>query len=320
MGVSEGMNLEDIKRISVLGTGTMGHGIALLCALAGYEVRMYGRTEVSIERGFKQIQSGLQLLADNSIIETSQIRPAVEKITGVTSLDKAVLDAEFVIEAVAEDLNVKKDIFQEVDRCAPPEAILASNTSGFSPTLLAEATERPEKVVITHFWNPPHLLPLVEVVRGEKTSDDTMKLALSLIRKLGKKPIEVKKAIPGFVGNRLQLALLREALYIVENGWASVEDVDAAVKYSFGRRLAVTGPLESADLGGLDIFYSIQSYLNKDLCNSVKPSNLLKEKVEEGKLGTKSGSGFYNWQDDKVMTIKRTREQDLIRRMKEDLL
>ncbi|CEP68186.1 3-hydroxyacyl-CoA dehydrogenase [Moorella glycerini] len=312
------MQLEDIKEIAVLGTGTMGHGIALLCALAGYQVRLLGRSEDSLNRGFRQIRSGLELLAKGGLVEASRTEGVMTNIKGFTTLAEAVTGVDFVIEAIVEDLAVKQGVFREVDALVPPHTILASTTSGLDPTKLAALTRRPERVVVTHFWNPPHLLPLVEIVRGEKTADATVGLARALVARLGKKPIEVKKAIPGFVGNRLQFALLREALYIVEQGWATAEDVDAAVKYSFGRRLAVTGPLESADLGGLDVFYNIQSYLNQDLCHERGPSQLLKEKVERGELGVKTGRGFYDWQDERVLSIKKAREEDLIKRLQED--
>ncbi|GEA14537.1 MAG: hypothetical protein PWR22_1112 [Moorella sp. (in: firmicutes)] len=312
------MQLEDIKEIAVLGTGTMGHGIALLCALAGYQVRLFGRSEDSLNRGFRNIRSGLELLAKGGLVEASRTEGVMTNIKGFTTLAEAAAGADFVIEAIVEDLAVKQGVFREVEALVPPHTILASTTSGLDPTKLAALTRRPERVIVTHFWNPPHLLPLVEIVRGEKTTDATVGVAMALVARLGKKPIEVKKAIPGFVGNRLQFALLREALYIVEQGWATPEDVDAAVKYSFGRRLAVTGPLESADLGGLDVFYSIQSYLNQDLCHERGPSQLLKEKVERGELGVKTGRGFYDWQDGRVLAIKKAREEDLIKRLQED--
>jgi 3-hydroxybutyryl-CoA dehydrogenase len=304
--------LEDIKKITVLGTGVMGHGIALVCALAGYEVCMYGRTEASLERGFSQIRAGLELLARANRLDKSRVGPIVKAIKGETSLTAAVVNCNFVIEAIAEELAVKQDIFKSLDRLAPAEAILASSTSGLSPSLLAQATTNPARVLVTHFWNPPHLLPLVEVVPGKDTAATVVATARELMLKLGKKPVIVQD-IPGFIGNRLQLALLREALYIVEQGWASAEDVDLAVKCSFGRRLAVTGPLESADLGGLDIFYNIQSYLNKELCQSREPSALIEAKVKQGEIGAKTGRGFYNWPEDKLQAVKSARETELLR-------
>lgn len=312
------MQFEDIRRIATLGTGTMGHGVALLCALAGYEVRLYGRSEASLDRGFNGIQAGLDLLLENELIRPEEIGESLRRIRGVTAIAAAADGADWVIESLAEDLALKKAIFEELDQVAPPRTILSSNTSGLSPTLLGAATERPDRVLVTHFWNPPHLLPLVEIVRGEKTSEEAVGLAKALVKKLGKKPVEVKKDIPGFVGNRLQFALLREALHIVEEGWARPEDVDAAVKYGFGRRLAVTGPLESADLGGLDVFHSIQSYLNRDLADSSEPSPLLERKVAAGDLGAKTGQGFYDWSTERFERLRKDRERILLSFLQED--
>jgi 3-hydroxybutyryl-CoA dehydrogenase len=304
--------LEDIKKITVLGTGVMGHGIALVCALAGYEVCMYGRTEASLERGFAQIRYGLKLLARNNRLDNSQVKTIINAVKGETSLAAAVANSSFVIEAIAEELAVKQEIFKSLDNLAPAEAVLASSTSGLSPSLLAQATTKPARVLVTHFSNPPHLLPLVEIVPGEETAAVTVAVAKELILNMGKKPVVVQD-IPGFLVNRLQMSLLREALYIVEQGWASVEDVDLAVKCSFGRRLAVTGPLETADLGGLDVFYNIQSYLYKELCRSREPSALIKEKVKRGEIGAKTGRGFYNWPEDKLRAVKAAREAELLR-------
>jgi 3-hydroxybutyryl-CoA dehydrogenase len=161
-----------------------------------------------------------------------------------------------------------------------PQTIFATNTSGLSPTAIAEAIERKDKFVVAHFWNPPHLMPLVEVVPAKHTSQETVDITWQLMEKIGKKPVALKREALGFIGNRLQLALLREALYIVESGIATQEAVDTTVKYSLGRRLSVTGPLESADLGGLDIFYNISNYLMADLCNDIGVSSLLKDAVE----------------------------------------
>ncbi len=304
--------VKEIKKITVLGTGVMGHGIALVCALAGYDVCLYGRTEASLERGLSQIRAGLEMLARENCLGKNKIDGILKAIRGETSLLVTVAEADFVIEAIAEELAVKQQMFKELDRLAPAGAVLASSTSGLSPSLLAEVTANPARVLVTHFWNPPYLLPLVEIVPGKKTAAVTVATAKELMLKLGKKPVVVQD-IPGFIGNRLQLALLREALYIVEQGLASAEDVDLAVKSSFGRRLAVTGPLESADLGGLDIFYSIQSYLNKELCLSQEPSALLKAKIERDELGAKTGRGFYNWPAERLQAVKTARETELLR-------
>ena len=189
--------------------------------------------------------------------------------------------------------------------------ILASNTSGLSPTAIAKDTKYPERVVIAHFWNPPQLIPLVEVVPNENTSQKTMEITMGWVEFIGKKAVRMESECLGFIGNRLQLALLREALYIVEKGWAKPEEVDKAIEYGHGRRLSVTGPICSADLGGLDIFHNISTYLFKDLCNYTEPSKLMQKKVETGKLGSKSGQGFYNWSSEDL-EIKQKERADIL--------
>jgi len=307
------MKIEDIGHIAVLGTGTMAPAIALLCSRSGYDVSIWGRSDTSLQRAFDRLKSHLQTYRENNLIQEEQAELVLSRIAGVGTLKEAVRDADFVIEAVAEDLNLKKDIFSVVDGVCRETTIIATNTSGLSITGLASATNRPEKVVGTHFWNPPHMIPLVEIVRGEKTSEETIGIAADLMTKIGKTPVIVQKDIPGFIGNRLQFALLREALHIVEQGVASMEDVDTTVKMSFGARLPITGPLESADLGGLDVYVAISKYLMPDLCNSTEVSALLAEAVKNGRLGVKSWAGLYKWTPESISRIIKAREQELMR-------
>ncbi|GAA0180571.1 3-hydroxyacyl-CoA dehydrogenase family protein [Clostridium sediminicola] len=285
----------NIKNISVLGTGTMGHGIALLSAKVGLNVKMYGRSDESLERGFNNIRASLNNLKNQNKITERECQEVLYKIKGVKTIKEAVENTDFVIESLAEDLELKQRIFKELDEICDPKVILATNTSGLSPTAIAKDLKNPERVVIAHFWNPPQLIPMVEVVPGEKTIEETMLKTMEWIKFIGKKAIRMEKECLGFIGNRLQLALLREALYIVEQGWAKPEEVDKAIEYGHGRRLSSTGPLCSADLGGLDIFYDISSYLLKDLSNSTEPSKLLESKIKNGNLGSKSGEGIYTW-------------------------
>jgi 3-hydroxybutyryl-CoA dehydrogenase len=307
------MKIEDISHIAVLGTGTMAPAIALLCSKLGYNVSIWGRSDTSLQRAFDRLKSHLQTYRENNLIQEEQAELILSRIAGVSTLEKAVRGADFVIEAVAEDLNLKKDIFSVVDRVCQETTIIATNTSGLSITEIASATNRPEKVVGTHFWNPPHMIPLVEIVRGEKTSEETIGIAAELMTAIGKTPVIVQKDIPGFIGNRLQFALLREALFIVEQGVASIEDVDTTVKMSFGARLPITGPLESADLGGLDVYMAISKYLMPDLCQSTEVSALLVDAVESGRLGVKSGAGLYEWTPASISRIIKAREQELMR-------
>jgi len=307
------MKIEDISHIAVLGTGTMAPAIALLCSKLGYNVSIWGRSDTSLQRAFDRLKSHLQTYRENNLIQEEQAELILSRIAGVSTLEEAVRGADFVIEAVAEDLNLKKDIFSVVDRVCQETTIIATNTSGLSITEIASATNRPEKVVGTHFWNPPHMIPLVEIVRGEKTSEETIGIAAELMTKIGKTPVIVQKDIPGFIGNRLQFALLREALFIVEQGVASIEDVDTTVKMSFGARLPITGPLESADLGGLDVYVAISKYLMPDLCQSTEVSALLVDAVKSGRLGVKSEAGLYEWTPAAISRIIKAREQELMR-------
>lgn len=312
------MKVEDIKTICNLGTGTMGFGTALMFAKAGYAVKMYGRSEESIARGIKGITAALDTYLENGLIEEADKDVILGRITGVTTLEEAGADADFVIESVAEKLEVKQAVFAKLEKICPAHTIFATNTSGLSPSAIAEAVERKEKFVVAHFWNPPHLVPLVEVVPGKYTNQETVDITWQLMEKIGKKPVALKREALGFIGNRLQMALLREALYIVEAGIATQEAVDTTIKYSLGRRLSTTGPLESADLGGLDIFYNISSYLLADLCNETEISPLLKEAMEKGTLGAKTGSGLYDWSPERLAEIKKVRENILIEWLHKD--
>lgn len=302
----------NIRNIAVLGTGTMGHGIALLSAKAGLNVKMYGRSDESLDRGMSSIISSLNMLTIQGTFSEMECQDIISRIRGVKTLEEAADGADFIIESVAENLELKQDIFRKLDSLCTPEVILASNTSGLSPSEIANVTTHPERVVIAHFWNPPQLIPLVEVVPGEKTSKETVDITSEWIDFIGKKSVKMEKECLGFIGNRLQLALLREAMYIVEQGWAKPEEVDKAMEYGHGRRLSVTGPLCSADLGGLDIFNNISSYLFKDLCNYTEPSALLNEKVKESKLGTKSGEGFYKWTKEDIESKQKERTEVLL--------
>ena len=313
------MEAKDIRTICNVGTGTMGHGTAVMFAKAGYDVKMYGRTQESIDRGMKGIRSALETYKTHQLVTEAEVPQILARVQGVTSLEEAARDADFVIESVAEELAVKQVIFKQLDQLCPERTIFATNTSGLSPSAVAEAVSRKDKFVVAHFWNPPHLVPLVEVVPGKHTAQKTVDVTWELMEKIGKKPVALKREALGFIGNRLQLAMLREALYIVQEGIATPEAVDATVRYSLGRRYGVTGPLESADLGGLDIFQNISAYLYKDLCNDPVSSPLLAETVAHGDLGAKTGKGFYDWTSPDVLgKLKKEREAVLIEWLQKD--
>ncbi|MCM3090680.1 MULTISPECIES: 3-hydroxyacyl-CoA dehydrogenase family protein [unclassified Cytobacillus] len=308
-----------MERIAVLGCGTMGHSIALNAAWAGFSVTMQGISDADLEQGWTNMLKKLEVMLNNGILSESEAGHIQENIKMTVFVEEAVQGATFVIEAVPENLQLKIDLFKRLDALCAPDVILASNTSGLSPTDIASETAHPERTVVTHFWNPAHLIPLVEVVRGEKTGDEAVERSFKLLMQMKKKPIEVKKEIPGFVGNRLQYALFREAQYLLEEGIASKEDIDDAVTYGIGRRLPVSGPLMTADMGGLDVFSAISDYLFQHLSGAEESLPILKKLVEEQKLGDKSGEGYYKWDEAFSKEYNQKREAELIRFLKKDL-
>ncbi len=297
----------EIRNVAVLGAGTMGHGIAELGALASRRVVLCDVSQELLERALNMIRESLNGMA----LPGDGVSAVMERITCVTSIREAAGSADLVMECLPENLEFKQKVFKELDEIRPPDVILATNTSGLSPTAIAKGLNHPERVVVAHFWNPPQLIPLVEVVPGEKTSGEVMDRTMEWVKALGKQPVRMNKECPGFIGNRLQLALLREALYIVEQGYADVEEVDKSIIYGHGRRLPVTGPFLSADMGGLDIFHIISTYLFADLSRASEPSKLMQKLVEDGNLGLKSGKGFYDWTPEMKEKMVRLRNETL---------
>ena len=310
------MGIENIRKVAIIGAGLMGHGIAQVFAQAGYQVSMQSRREKSVQQAFERIEANLQTLVESGLVEEapSQI---LARIEGTTNMNEAAENADFVVEAVPEVLSVKKEVFKNLDKTCSEHTILASNTSGLSITEIASATNRPEKVVGTHFWNPPHLVQAVEIVRGLKTSDNTVKITQELLVKVGKKPVIISKDIFGQVGIRILYAMLREAISLLEKDVASVEDIDVVVREALGTRLSVMGLFEMADLSGLDLVAKVSEYLYKDLERTTELSPLLKEKVKKGELGAKTGKGFYDWSEKALSSIMKRRDEHLIRLLKE---
>ena len=276
------------ERIAVVGAGLMGHGIAQVFAVAGHDVTVTDAALETLGTVAARVAANLERVgADPS--------PVLARITTDESLEEALAGADFVVEATPEDLNLKRDLFERMSRAAGPETILATNTSVMSVGTIGELAHDRGRVVGTHFWNPPHLIPLVEVTQGELTRPATVSATMALLERAGKAPIHVKRDIPGFVGNRLQHALWREAISLVEHGVCDAESVDAVVKTSFGLRLPVLGPLENADLVGLDMTLAIHDYVLPHLDSTPGPSPLLEQLVEVGDLGMKTGQGFRTW-------------------------
>jgi 3-hydroxybutyryl-CoA dehydrogenase len=296
-----------IRKAVVAGSGQMGPGIVYTLASVGCETVLSARTHQSVSKGLKAFDRILEVLRNEGCLSADKASHIKPLVSGSAELESAVGDADLVIESIPENLALKQEFFSRVENYCPAETILTSNTSGLPATSIAENLHRPERFAVTHFWNPPHLMPLVEVVKGEKTAMATVNLLSVLLAKAGKKPVTVLKDTPGQLGNRLFQALLREAVHIVEEGIASVEDVDTAVKNGLGRRFPVYGPLEHNDVVGLDTLYAIQSYICGSLCSDKKPSELLENMYDNGDLGVKTGKGFYDWKvrDGNELTDKR---------------
>jgi 3-hydroxybutyryl-CoA dehydrogenase len=289
-----------MDKIAVIGAGLMGHGIAQIFALKGHIVSLMDISSDLLEDAMSNIRSNLYQLSEHDIASQSDIEPALERIVTGTEMAQAARDADFVIEAVSENLELKQKLFKDLDEICPTSTVLASNTSVISITEIASLTRHPDRVVGTHFWNPPYLIPLVEVVRGDQTNDSVMDRTMDLLNQVGKHPVRVNKDVPGFVANRLQHALWREAVSIVAHGIADAATVDECVKFGFGLRLPILGPMENIDMVGTDLALAIHDYILKHLDASPEPSPMLKELVERGDLGFKSGQGFQEWSPEDI--------------------
>jgi 3-hydroxybutyryl-CoA dehydrogenase len=282
----------DIKKVGVVGAGAMGNGIAQIAAQIGCDVVMRDIEDAFVERGMKNIDRFLSKSVEKGKMESSEKDSILGRITGTTDMSQ-LKDVDFVIEAVIEDLELKKSVFKELDELCRPEVVLASNTSSMSLTEIGAATKRPENVCGMHFFNPVPLMRLVEVIRGYATSDETVAITADLAKKMGKTTVEVKKDSPGFIVNRIMIPHMVEAIKIVEEGIATKEDVDIAVKNGLNYPM---GPFELMDLTGIDICYFVNEYFHKELNKELKwvSPNLLKTMIRAGKLGKKTGGGWYD--------------------------
>ena len=283
-------------RIAVVGAGLMGHGIAQVFALAGHGVTIYDSIVASLDTVKTRILTNLKDLGDD--------QKAIERVTPVSDLAQAVRNADYVVEAILEDLPLKQKLFAEIESYVRPDTILASNTSVIPITRIMEGLKQRERALGTHWWNPPYLVPLVEVIETQWTSRSAIDFTMKLHAAAGKKPAHVKKDVPGFIGNRLQHALWREAVALVEHGICDAETVDTVIKSAFGRRLAVLGPLENADLVGTDLTLAIHRTVLPDIDSRPRPSPYLEKLVKDQKLGFKSGEGFRKWSPEQQAALR----------------
>ncbi|MBL6755918.1 MAG: 3-hydroxyacyl-CoA dehydrogenase family protein [Planctomycetes bacterium] len=281
-----------IQRAAVLGAGTMGHGIAQVLAMSGIETCLFDISEEAVADGLAKIAGNLDKGVARGKVSEEDKAAAVARLSGAVDLERAIEGVQVVVEAVPERIELKRDLFGRLGAALGPEVLLATNTSSLSITEIADATEHPERVVGMHFFNPVHIMKLVEVVRTERSSEEAAETAIALAKRMGKDPIDVRDA-PGFASSRLGIAIGMEAIRMVEEKVASAEDIDKAMVLGYGFPM---GPLKLTDLVGLDVRLAIAEYLSGELGDRFAPPALLREMVERGELGKKSGKGFYDWE------------------------
>ncbi len=310
------MKLPEVKKITVVGAGIMGHGIAQTFALGGYQVILNDVSDELLDKAIGQIRSNLSTFVEFGITTSDGAKEAFSRIRATKNLKEAAVESDVVVEALPEMMDLKKRIVRELDETSPSHTVIASNTSGLSLTEMVSDIRRRDQAVIAHWYNPPHIIPVVEIVKGQYTSEETVDLIYRLLVSVGKTPVKILKEVPGFLGNRLQFALYREALYCLKEGIASAEDIDLAVKGSYGFRLPTLGPLETSDFGGLDTYLNIAEYLFKEIDRSTEPPEFLREKVRQGKLGVKTGEGFFHYTPEEAQRKIKERDRQFLQRLK----
>ncbi|NPV05985.1 MAG: 3-hydroxyacyl-CoA dehydrogenase family protein [Syntrophaceae bacterium] len=311
------MEVKDIRRIGIIGAGLMGHGIAQVFASAGYDVNLYDSDRQTLEAAKERIESNFKVFIDLGLARPEDVAACLGRVTLCQSLEALCGGCQYILEAILEDLELKRTVFAEVERCSAPDTIFSSNTSAISITEIAVALDRRDRFLGTHFWNPPHVLPCVEVIRGEETGEAAFETIVALMEAVGKVPVRVLKDVPGFLGNRLQHAMWREAVSLCDKGVASAEDIDKVVKYGFGARMPFIGPMETADLAGLVLTRDIHRYLFPHLESATTPAPVLEKLIAEGATGVKAGRGFYEWTPEKIEQIIRQRDTVLLRILRE---
>jgi 3-hydroxybutyryl-CoA dehydrogenase len=306
------MSQNNFSSAAVIGTGMMGPGIALTLACGGLRCKLVSRTGEAAEVGIAKARTQAELLVRNGLLDAEVATDGLARLSGSSQFDESVVGAGLVVESGPEDMQWKQELFARMDAIAAPEAVLASNTSGLSITAIASLCRFPERVLTTHFWNPPHLMPLVEIVQGDHTSPVNVDVVRDLLASCGKKPVVVRKDRPGQLGNRLQMALVREAVNIIAEGIADAEAIDTVAKNGFGLRMPAYGILEHQDVVGLDLGIRVVDYVARDLYNEPGAPPYMHELVREGNLGARTGRGFYDWSVKSADDVRARRDAFLI--------
>jgi 3-hydroxybutyryl-CoA dehydrogenase len=308
--------MKPIKSVLVVGAGTMGHGFSQIFSLNGINVTLVDKNKELLDQARRWIQDNLEYMSEIQELKGQSVSNILDRIELKTDLDKHAKQTDFILEAVNEDLELKKQIFRQLDAVAPPDVVLASNTSSFDINEIGEVTEHPNRVIGTHWFHPPQITPCVEIIPSKATSPDIVERTISFMERIGKVPTKCKSA-PGFVANRIQLAMAAEALSIVEEGLASPGEVDRIVKTSFGFRLGAYGPFEIIDQAGADTYRAVYNYLyNKLQREQFKSPRILDKLIEQGHYGLKTQKGFYEYRDGASDVIKRDRDRKFYARLR----
>ena len=307
-----------IERVAVIGAGLMGHGIAQVFAQHGCSVMLYDVGEDLLKNALERIRSNLKLYVEAGVEDEGVFETVLSRIKTTTKLPDAVARAQFVTEAVPENLDLKMEVFQEIDAATDKNVIMASNTSTLSITRIGESIKKSDRLLMTHWFNPPHLIPVVEVVKGESTSEEAFTSTFRFLKEMGKEPVHVLKQVPGLLVNRIQTAMFREIVGLLQAGVAHAEDIDKAVRGSFGIRLAAVGPLTTVDLAGVDLWYLGSKHLYPLFDDSKEPQKVLHDMVAAGSHGVKTGKGFFEYGPGRAAGIIKDRDITLIKML--DLL
>jgi 3-hydroxybutyryl-CoA dehydrogenase len=306
---------EGIKKIAVIGAGTMGHGIAQAFAQAGYRVSMMSRTQKTLDRALALIKGSLEAMAEEGLLDRKSIKPIMDRVTTTTSIKDAAQDADLAFETMAEDKEAKQAVFAQLDRHCPPKTLLASNTTFLNIFDFVE-TSRPDKVLIAHWYAPPQIIPLVDVVKGPKTDMANVELMAEILRDMGKKPAIFKKFVAGYLVSRLQFALQREVYYLLDNDYLTPEELDEAAKWGLAMRMMIVGVVQRIDFGGIDLSVrNIEKPSFPPTPDHYRPRKII-ELAKKGHLGVKSGKGFYDYKGRSEAEVCKERDVKLLRILK----
>jgi len=308
-----------LDKSAVVGAGLMGSQIGLILAMGSRETVLMSRTEKSLSKAFERLRRYAEDLDRHGLLPGGSPEATLAKVSTTASMEEAASNAEFILESVPEDLKTKREVFAQLERWAPSHAVLATNTSSLPISRIAEGLTRPERVVGSHFIQPAHIVPIVEVTRGERTSEETLRRAAEIWRLLGKIPLVVRRDVPGFVVNRLQHALVKEAVSLLAEGVASAKDIDLAVSLGLAPRFTTAGPLEQRDINGLAMHFQVAGYLWRTLSGWEKPLRYLAAKVQRGELGLEAGRGYYDWRGLDASAVRQEKDEALITRTLEVL-